>query len=88
METTTWTQVGSLNSARRSHATIFDGSSFLVIGGYATDNEPNSFRTEKCILLEGNMTCTEQEPTLDNYHHFPELVLVNDDFGKNIETCT
>ena len=82
VETTTWTQIGSLNYPRRGHETIFDGSSFLVVGGIT-----NSFRTEKCILSGGSMTCTDQEPTLTSYDHYPELLLVNEDFGKSIDTC-
>ena len=63
---------------------LYNKLSFLVIGGYA-----GQYRTEKCDITEAGdqVTCIEQEPTLSNYNHYPELLLVAEDFGKTVESC-
>ena len=73
-----WSKAGDLISGRRGHNAIFDGSDIIVIGGYVGSGV--SLKTEKCSIAEGKITCIEQEPSLLNYHEYPELFLVEEDF--------
>ena len=43
----TWSQLGNLLSKRTSHSAIFDGLSYLIVGGYTGRdiNLTNVFRT-------------------------------------------
>ena len=74
-KTYAWSLSGTINNARRYHNVIYVDSSFLVIGG------SGKLKTEKCQLLSSvdRVICTTQEPTLDNYTMWPELILVEDD---------
>ena len=63
--------------ARSGHAVIFDGSQFLVVGG------GGDIKTENCALIGDTVTCTEQQFGLDDYSDYPELMLVEDDFGND-----
>ena len=74
-----WTQSGMINNARRHHNVVYVDSAFLVIGGYN-----DQFPTEKCQLSGDTMTCSTQNPTLDNYFQWPELILVEDDYCKEL----
>ena len=69
-----WSLAGNTVGFRTYANTIFDGSSVLVIGGGGL------WKTDVCQLDETGFffTCTEQEPTLQNY--FPALFLVPIDF--------
>ena len=69
-----WSQVGSLNSGRYYHNVIVINGHFLVIGG---DGE---FKTEKCLMASGSMSCSEQSPTLDNFNRWPELFAVESSY--------
>ena len=77
MDATTkiWSKVGDLTSPRSGHNVIFDGAHFLVIGGAGT-----RLKTEKCTLVNGQMTCAEQNPELTKFAFYPELYLVPLDF--------
>ena len=74
-----WTQPGVLHTARQSHSVIKIDGMFLVIGG-----DGSFFKTERCIYENQSMTCTEQEPTLDNYGHFPELFKVDSNYCSGL----
>ena len=73
---TAWSKVGELISGRFGHNAIFDGSSLIVVGGYG------SFKTEKCIISNGQVTCMAQDPELYRYVYYPELFLIPVDFCK------
>ena len=73
-----WSNLGNLVTGRRDHGAIFDGTYFLVAGGYG-----DTYKTEKCSLTGSTMTCQQQEPELNGYEEYPELFLVQDDFCKN-----
>ena len=80
--TKTWSKAGSLITSRHAHGVIFDGDNFLVIGGAF-----GSFNNEVCTLNNSTMTCTEQSTALENYQYFPELFLVDENYGKDLNTC-
>ena len=66
-----------MKQARNGHAVVFDGTQFLVIGGQG------DLKTENCVPTGNTITCTEQQLGLDKYTHFPELMLVDDNYGDN-----
>ena len=73
-----WSLAGNLKSDRYGHGVVFDGSSFLVIGGFGDQ------KTENCILEGTVMTCTEQESSaLENYYKYPALFLTFDNYGDD-----
>ena len=73
-----WSLVGKLQYSRGAHGVIYEGSSFLVVGGDGVR------KTEKCVLNGTAMTCTEQQsPALDNYKYFPALFLTVDNYGDD-----
>ena len=67
-----WSMVGRLMTARYGHGAIeFTDNQFLVVGGSVEQ------KTERCSLMnENEMTCLMQEPTLIEYRHWPELLLI------------
>ena len=69
-----WSKIGQLNKGRSGHNAILIGDEFLIVGGYGTRD------TEKCKYNDGEMVCSAQSPTLDDYGFFPELFAVPDDF--------
>ena len=75
--TLTWSLAGSLKVPRSDHAVVFDGFQFLVIGG------DGDFKTENCIPSGETITCTEQEFGLTDYKFYPELVIVDENYGKD-----
>ena len=75
--TLTWSLAGSLKQARNGHAVIFDGTQFLVIGG------PGEFKTENCVPNGDTVTCTEQQKGFDHYYSYPELMLVDGNYGND-----
>ena len=75
--TRTWSLAGSLKQARSGHAVIFDGTQFLVIGGFG------DFKTENCVPTGDTITCTEQQLGLDYYYYYPEVMLVADNYGDD-----
>ena len=76
-----WSKAGALNSGRDGHNVIFDGAHFLVIGGggYGGGGYGN-YETERCTLVNDQMTCANQNPALTDYYIYPELFLVPLDF--------
>ena len=73
----TWSLAGSLNQARYGHGVIFDGSQHLVIGGRS------NLKTEVCDMIGETVTCTLQGRALDEYMYYPELALVDDNYGND-----
>ena len=69
-----WSNVGNLNSARRSHGVILVENTFMVIGGLGTQ------ANEACLLNNGQFTCQEKTSSLNRYASYPLLFLVNDDY--------
>ena len=76
--TNIWSNVGSLVTPRNGHNAIFTGAEILIVGGNG------KLKTEKCIESNGRWTCTEQNPVLEDYNLYPELMMVPDDFCKTI----
>ena len=72
----TWTYAGSLASWKAGHNVIFDGNDFLVIGG-------NSNPTQLCSLEDKTLDCIELSSELTNYTFYPELFLVDKNFGRD-----
>ena len=81
----TWRSYGDLVQARRGHGAIYSSGHFLVVGGFGFDE---TFITEKCILDNGEITCTKQYPDLFGYWYTPELALVPHDFCKTDEIAS
>ena len=72
-----WSISGQLATGRYGHNVIFDGEYLLVVGGYS-----GSPKVEKCLLDDGVVMCTQQDPALSGYYHYPELFLVPDSYCK------
>ena len=51
----------------------------LVIGG---TNGYGSLKSERCDYEDGKIQCNEQQPELENYSSYPELVPVINDYCK------
>ena len=80
-----WIQIGKLQIARKSHGVVFDGISFVIVGGVShtsTLSEFPSIETEKCQNKNETITCKSQEPDLKKYLD-PALILIDEEFGKN-----
>ena len=75
----TWSKSGDLVNGRRGHNAIYDGSSLIVVGG-----DTGLLQTEKCVISNGQVSCTSQNPTLENYTLYPELFLVPVDYCKTL----
>ena len=75
--TRTWSLAGSLKQARSGHAVVFDGTQFLVAGGYG------DFKTENCVPNGDYITCIEQELGLKYYADYPELMLLGENYGND-----
>ena len=65
-----WLKSGELISGRWGHKAIYDGSSLIVTGG------DGSWKTKRCEISDGQVTCTPQNPELYRYEFNPELFLV------------
>ena len=74
----TWSKSGDLVNGRNRHNAIYDGSSLLVIGG--TDSR----KTEKCVVSNGQVSCSSQNPELTDYYSYTELFLVPVDYCKTL----
>ena len=72
-----WSVAGYLKNARNGHAVVFDGTQFLVIGGDGHQ------KTENCVPNGDTITCTEQKLELGYYTDYPELMLVDEDYGDD-----
>lgn len=75
--TTQWSSFGTLANSRKWANVIFDGEVFLIVGGYGT------IGTDKCTPTDSKLVCESISPKLLNYQAYPELFLVDTDFGKN-----
>ena len=70
-----WSKMGRLSAARYSHgAILLADDQFLVVGG----RESNE--TDRCKLVNDEINCITQEPALKAYYHWPELMLVDDEY--------
>ena len=76
--TMVWSKSGELVNGRHKHNAIYDGSSLIVVGG------EGSYKTEKCVISNDQVSCTAQNPSLTNYSNYPELFLVPVDFCKTL----
>ena len=74
-----WSSVGEMLTARRGHNVIFDGSSFIIVGGYN-----GTFKSETCTMQNNAMSCQQQALTLTDHTHYPEVFLVSPSFCKQI----
>ena len=73
-----WSLAGKLQNGRYAHGVIYEGSSFLIVGG------DGSFKTEECVLDGTVMTCTEQQSSpLSYYRYYPALFLTVDNYGDD-----
>ena len=78
-----WTRAGELNQPREGHNVIYDGKYLMIIGGEGVSLGVTGYQTEKCLIRKnGSVLCTTQNPILDGYTFYPELLLVSDDFCK------
>ena len=73
-----WSNSGELIKKRSGNNAIYDGSSLIVIGGNGR------YKTERCEISNGKVTCTAQTPELNNYVYYPELFLVQVNFCKTL----
>ena len=73
-----WSNSGELINKRSGNNAIYDGSSLIVIGGNGR------YKTERCEISNGKVTCTAQTPELNNYVYYPELFLVQVNFCKTL----
>ena len=73
-DTRVWSNVGSLVTPRYGHRVIFTGLEFMVVGGYGP------LKTEKCIQRNGMIVCEQQEPELNSYDRYPELMMVSKNY--------
>ena len=72
--TKSWSKVGEMVIGRHAHSVIYLQSSFLVVGGQGLND-----KSEKCTLSNGQMSCSVQNPQLNNYD-YSELFLVSPDY--------
>ena len=79
--TRTWSLAGSLKQVRSGHAVVFDGTQFLVLGGYGYQEE--KFEIGHCVVNGTKITCSGQQRLRGFYSDYPELMLVDDNYGKD-----
>ena len=77
-------KAGNLRHGRRGHGAIFDGEKFLIIGGHDVSGEVEN---EVCTLKGSRMTCIAQSTATYGYANYPELFLVDEDYGKDFNKC-
>ena len=78
-----WSMVGETVNRRIAGNAIYDGSSFLLIGGN-NGTDYDSLATEKCSLSNGQIICNELQTNLPDYSHYPELFLIDVEFCKEM----
>ena len=66
---------GQMQKDRFGHGVVYDGASFLVIGGYG------DLRTENCVLEEAFFACTELGPSIYNYAYYLGLFLTHESWA-------
>ena len=74
-------KAGTLKNGRRGHSAIFDGEKFWILGGVGTVGN------EACTLDGSTVTCVEQPTFFYQPGAYPELFLVADDFGRDVDKC-
>ena len=61
-DSNTWAKLGDLNYGRRGFGLIQHGGEYLVVGGYK-----ENYKTESCKHRNGQMICSERQPTMNNF---------------------
>ena len=79
-----WFNSGDLLTGRRYHNAIFDGSNIMVVGGYTLSDV--LLKTEKCTIAGDKVNCVEQDPSIYDYVHYPELFLVEEGYCKKLSS--
>ena len=79
----TWSFAGHLNEGRSSHGVIFDGSRFLVIGGFYRNTKKKSYTNEICEPTGESVICTGYEEQFAGSLYNPDLALVHDGYGDD-----
>ena len=74
-DTLQWSLAGRLVSPRSNFGAIFDGTKFVIAGGYGNYNE-------NCVLNDKKMTCTKQKDILLERYLWPVLLLIDLDENK------
>ena len=82
-----WTKVGNLKTAREGHGVVFEGQYFMVVGGHESIENGQALATEKCSLQSSVVSCVSQLPNLTDYVYRPELILVDENYGKHVPEC-
>ena len=72
---TVWSKVGTLIQPRYGHAVVFDGTSFIVIGGNGSKN------IERCLWKDSSMECTQLGSSTYDYYTYPEVFILPDEFS-------
>ena len=76
-----WTKIGNLNTARRGLSVALLNDRFIVIGGAGTQ------KTEVCMYWHELIVCKSLEHQLTDYTAYPEIFMVDSEFGKNAGQC-
>ena len=66
--TKNWSKLGDLVTARSGAGVVYDGHSFLVVGG----NDEKS--TEECKMEGMSITCTSRSPKLNEFYRWPTFI--------------
>ena len=77
--TMTWTKAGDLITQRYGHGAIFNGEVMIIAGGGG-----GLHKTESCSIQNGVVNCIEHAPALNFYAYYPEMLLVDEAFCKNV----
>ena len=72
---------------RQGHGAIFDGEKILIVGGEPHHASRKEIKNEVFAVGGATVTCVEQSTTLAKQNGFPELFLVPEDFGKDLNKC-
>ena len=68
-----WSKLGFLVTARYGAGVVYDGQSFLAVGGIGEKS------TEECKMEDMSMTCTSRSPKLNQFYRWPTFVPFYDD---------
>ena len=72
-----WENIGYSLFGRNAFGVIEIDRKFLLMGGRGNK------RTEVCEFKDTTIKCTAREPTMKNFHYFPEMMIVPPDFADN-----
>ena len=70
-----WSKLGNLVTARYGAGVVYDGQTFLVVGGIGY----GALLTEECKLDGMSITCTSRPPKLNNFYRWPTFIPFYDD---------